>query len=89
MLHEVIKPKMAFTGVSDKVIKLVVKSTRVLITWYIAVGSTSLKLNLDKNKFSQVSYLLDVVPTRLEGIQADVFDRIFKVSKNLQNTYFD
>ena len=29
--------------------KFVVKSTRVLITWYIAVGSTSLILNLNKH----------------------------------------
>ena len=29
--------------------KFVVKSTRVLITWYIAVGSTSLILSLDKH----------------------------------------
>ena len=37
---------------------------------------------------TQVSYLLDVVPTGLVGIQADVLDRIFKVTENLQNNYF-
>ena len=36
---------------------------------------------------TQVYYLLDVVPTGLVCIQADVLDRIFKVAENLQNAY--
>ena len=36
---------------------------------------------------SQAGHLLDVVPTRLESVQADVLDGVLEVAKDLQTIF--